>query len=93
MTDEEISRRLRLGRREALAVRDCLRALVREGELLSDSNFRYGTAEQFGAKRGVISANERGFAFFLPDDGSGDLFLPRRSLNGALHGDTYSPSM
>ncbi len=88
MTDDEISRRLRLGRREALAVRDYLRALVREGELLSDSRFRYGTAEQFGAKRGIISANERGFAFFIPEDGSGDLFLPRRSLQGALHGDT-----
>ena len=76
MTDEQISHRLRLGRREALAVRDYLRALVREGELLSDSRFRYGTAEQFGAKRGVISAHERGFAFFIPEDGSGDLFPP-----------------
>ncbi len=88
MTDDEISKELRLGRREALAVRDYLRALVREGELLSDSRFRYGTAAQFCAKRGVISANERGFAFFIPEDGSGDLFLPRRSLKGALHGDT-----
>lgn len=87
LTDTEISSRLHLKKQEAYALRDMLHALVREGELLSDSRYRYGTAEQFCAKKGTISGNERGFAFFLPDDGSGDLFLPRRNLRGALHGD------
>ena len=88
LTYEEISRKLKLGRKESLAVREMLRALVREGELLSDSQFRFGTAEQFGAKTGTVSGNERGFGFFVPTDGSGDLFIPHRSLKGALHGDT-----
>lgn len=87
LTDTEISSRLHLKKQEAYALRDMLHALVREGELLSDSRYRYGTAEQFCAKKGTISGNERGFAFFLPDDGSDDLFLPRRNLRGALHGD------
>ena len=87
LTDTEIAKRLRLKKQEAYALRDMLHALVREGELLSDSRYRYGTAEQFAAKKGTIAGNERGFAFFVPDDGSGDLFLPRNSLNGALHGD------
>ena len=87
LTDTEIAKRLRLKKQEAYALRDMLHALVREGELLSDSHYRYGTAEQFAAKKGTIAGNERGFAFFVPDDGSGDLFLPRNSLNGALHGD------
>lgn len=87
LTDTEISSRLHLKKQEAYALRDMLHALVREGELLRDSRYRYGTAEQFCAKKGTISGNERGFAFFLPDDGSGDLFLPRRNLRGALHGD------
>ncbi len=88
MTDTEIARRLRLGRREAFAVRDMLLALVREGELLTDARGRFGTAEQFGAKKGVFTGNERGFGFFAPDDGSGDLFIPRRATLGALHLDT-----
>ncbi len=88
LTDTEIAKRLRLKKQETYALRDMLHALVREGELLSDSRYRYGTAEQFQAKKGIISGNERGFAFFVPDDNSGDLFLPRNSLNGALHGDT-----
>lgn len=88
LTDTEIAKRLRLKKQEAYGLRDMLHALVREGELLSDSRYRYGTAEQFQAKTGTVSGNERGFAFFVPDDHSGDLFLPRSSLNGALHGDT-----
>ena len=62
--------------------------LYREGAILRDSSFRYGTKEQFHAKEGVLSANERGFGFFIPDDKKlSDLFIPRRALNGALHTD------
>lgn len=87
-TGEQIAKKLRLGKREALALGDILRSLIREGELLCDSRSRLGTAEQFGATVGTISGNERGFGFFMPADGSEDLFVPHRALNGALHGDT-----
>ena len=88
LTDEEIAKRLKLGRKESLGLRDILRALVREGELLSDSRYRYGTAQQFGAKKGTFSGNERGFGFVIPEDGTPDLFIPRRAVKNALHGDT-----
>ncbi len=88
MTPQEIASRLRLGRREASAIRAHLYALVRSGELLADKRERFGTAKQFGALEGKIAGNERGFAFFSPFDGSGDLFVPASSLHGALHGDT-----
>ena len=88
LTSEQIGRKLRLGRAETLAVRDMLHALVREGELLCDLNGRFGTSTQFCAKKGVFSGNERGFGFFVPDDGSSDLFIPHRATLGALHGDT-----
>lgn len=89
LTDEQMAKKLRLGKREASGLRDVLHALCREGELLCDSRFRFGTAAQFGAKRGTLSGNERGFGFFIPDDRAlPDLFIPRRALCGALHGDT-----
>ncbi len=88
LTPDEIAYKLKLGARERTAVREILRALVREGELLSDSRGRVGTAEQFRAKRGTISGNERGFAFFVPDDGTPDLFLPPHAVKDALHGDS-----
>jgi len=86
-TSEQICRLLRLGRRERDAVEDMLQALCQEGELLCDSRLRYGTAEQFGVKTGTFSANERGFGFFIPDDGGEDWFIPRRFTGGALHHD------
>lgn len=88
LTDTEIAKKLRLGKQEAYGIRDMLHALCREGELLKDSHYRYGTAKQFGAKIGTLSGNERGFGFFMPADSSGDLFIPHRFLNGAFHGDS-----
>lgn len=41
----------------------------------------------FAPIEGVIQGTAKGYAFFIPDDGSGDLFIPSRSLSGAIHGD------
>lgn len=87
-TDAEISRKLHLGRRESLALREMLRSLCRSGELLCDLKGRFGTAEQFHAVKGIYTGNERGFGFFTPEDGGEDLFIPRRASHGSLHGDT-----
>lgn len=86
-TDRQIASKLKLKPREANALKNILDELVREGALLRDSRFRYGTRKQFCAQKGTITGNARGFGFFVPDDGSGDLFIPHRALNGALHGD------
>lgn len=89
MTSEEIAAKLHLKGKAAAGLNDILFSLCREGELLRDMRGRLGTAEQFGAIRGTISGNERGFGFFVPDDPAlDDLFIPHRALQGAYHGDT-----
>ncbi len=85
LTSDEISRKLRLGRREAFAVHDMLSSLVREGELLCDRRGRFGTAEQFGAEEGVFSGSGKGYGLF--SSGETELFIPAKSANGAVHGD------
>ncbi len=87
-TAEQIAAKLRLRKSEYSALRQILDSLVKEGKLFRDEKKRYGTLTQLGAKKGKISGNERGFGFFMPEDGSPDLFIPKRALHGALHGDT-----
>ena len=89
LTAEEIAKKLRLKGKAAAAVEDILSSLVAEGELYRDMRGRIGTAQQFGAMRGTISGNERGFGFFVPDDAEeDDLFIPHRALRGAYNKDT-----
>ena len=89
LTADAIAKKLHLKGKAASGLEDMLRSLVREGELLCDLRGRYGTAQQFGAVRGTISGNERGFGFFVPDDPElDDLFIPHRALRGAFNKDT-----
>ncbi len=39
-------------------------------------------------KIGLVQGNEKGFGFFIPEDGSTDAFLPPREMKGILSGDT-----
>ncbi len=87
-TSAQIAKKLHLKKREQIEIDKLLRELVKEGKLCADQFGRFGTPEHFCAKLGKLSGNERGFGFFVPNDGSGDLFIPRKRLNGALHGDT-----
>lgn len=41
----------------------------------------------FESMRGVIQGTGKGYSFFIPDDGSPDLFVAMHDLNGAIHGD------
>ena len=88
LSGEKIAQKLRISKRDKAGLFDFLDELYLEGAILRDSSFRYGTREQFRAIEGILSANERGFGFFVPDDKNlPDLFIPRRALHGALHSD------
>jgi ribonuclease R len=55
------------------------------------SRNRNRSSSRGGASRelvGIVQANEKGFGFFVPEDGSPDAFLPPREMNGILNGDT-----
>ncbi len=87
----EILKILQIPYREKNRVLDLLTQLIKEGELYQNDEGRYGTSAGLGLIKGKISGHERGFAFLLPEDKTthpNDFFLPRKSLNGALHGDT-----
>ena len=89
-TEKQIFDALKIKQGERKQGRAVLDILEREGALLKDGRGAYSTPAQAGAVTGTISANERGFAFLVPDGKTGDmkdLFLPKHSLHGALDGD------
>jgi len=68
-----------------------LDSLVKDGLIFLNDGGRYGTAEGLGLIKGVLSGNERGFAFLVPEtkkEGEEDYFIAHKNLNGAMHGDT-----
>ena len=56
LTDDAIAKKLHLKGKAAAGLEEMLLSLCREGELLCDLRGRFGTAQQFGAMRGTISA-------------------------------------
>ncbi len=90
-TIAEILKILQIPFREKNRVVDLLVDLIKDGVLYQNEGGRYGTIEQLGFVKGKISGHEKGFAFLLPEDTvryPNDFFIPRKYLNGALHGDT-----
>ncbi len=90
-TANEILKILQIPYREKNRLTELLNALCEEGRVFQNDGGRYGTIEQLGLIKGTITGHERGFAFLLPEDKERyekDFFIPRKSLHGALHGDT-----
>ncbi len=69
--------------------KDAIRKIVEELESEGEIVYKNGRFVQFsnsGYYKGVLKGNERGFGFVITE--SGDFFIPNKSLNGALNGDT-----
>lgn len=74
------------GKAERESLFRLFKELESEGEIVRDERGRYVLPSELRLCKGVVQGNERGFAFLVREEG--DLFLPHRSLHGALHGDT-----
>jgi len=64
-----------------------LRAMQRDGQLLFNRRGALCLPEKIEVKSGRVEGHPDGFGFFVPDDKSGDMFLPEKEMRGVLHGD------
>ena len=61
--------------------------LLSENRLILTRKRKLALPEQTGLTYGRIQGNARGYGFFIPEDGSADLFVPADAMHGAMHGD------
>ena len=88
LTHRQICAELNLHDDEPIeAVRRRLRAMERDGQLLSNRRGAYGVAEKMDLIRGVIIGHRDGFGFLKPEDGSDDLYLSARQMRCGFDGD------
>lgn len=64
-----------------------LHAMERDGQIKQNSAGAYQLADDGNFIVGHVSSHRDGFGFLIPDDASGDLFLPEREMQKVLHGD------
>lgn len=74
-------------KRDRDALRNRLRAMVRDGQLIVDSRNVFAIAGRMELFGGRVSAHADGFGFLICDDDRDDIFLSHRSIRGVFHGD------
>ncbi len=89
ISEKTLFKRLNLVKQsEKRELKTVLNQLCKEEVLFDSGGGVYCLFSKCGFIRGTIKTHEKGYAFFIPDDGSPDLFIPPRHKNGAFQGDT-----
>jgi len=76
---------IRPGERETFARR--LRAMERDGQIMSNRRGAICIVNKLGLIRGRIQGHPDGYGFLIPEDGSTDLYLSSWEMSKVLHGD------
>ena len=71
--------------REAVQYR--LKAMCRDGQLISNRKDQFGLIEHMGLIKGRIIGHRDGFGFVKPDEGGSDLFISPRQMRQVFDGD------
>ena len=72
---------------EEEGLRRRLRAMERDGQLMTNRRGEYALVNEMELIPGRIEAHRDGFGFFIPDNGSGDIFLPARQMSEVFNDD------
>ncbi len=73
------------GQLEAFSRR--LQAMQRAGQLIQTRSGAFGLVDKMHLLKGRVQGHKDGFGFFIPDDGSEDLFLPPKQMRQVFDGD------
>lgn len=69
------------------ALRRRLNAMARDGQIIKNRKQSYGLTAHMDLLPGKVQGNKDGSGYFIPDNNSGDLFLPLREMSRLFDGD------
>lgn len=72
---------------ELEGLRRRLKAMVRDGQIMTNRRGGYALVQQLELVPGRIQAHRDGFGFLIPDDGGADIFLPAREMDAVFNDD------
>lgn len=61
--------------------------LMRDGRLILTKKKKFALPEQTGLVYGRIQGSAKGYGFFIPEDGSPDMFIQTEGMHGAMNND------
>jgi ribonuclease R len=64
-----------------------LRAMERDGQLITNRRGSYGLIDKMNLIRGRVVGHRDGYGFVIPDEEGGDLFLSARQMRAVFDGD------
>jgi len=70
------------------ALRRRLIAMSRDGQLISNRRGVFGLANRMELSKGLVQGTKDDYGFFIPADGSGDLYLSSTEMSKVFDGDT-----
>ena len=85
--EEEMVGILELEGKEIGEFVSCLDEMEKQGMIIRNRKGRYMLPAVMALVAGRLQVAKKGFGFLITDDGSEDVFIPKRELNGALNGD------
>jgi len=84
---KDIIHRMKVKQHEIGAVKILLNELVKSGEIARIKGNRYTLPRERNQFEGRLTVTQKGFGFVITDDDSEDIFIGRRSMADAIHGD------
>ncbi len=87
LNDFEIAEIFDIDKKQRKEFYDVLEQMEKDGELVVTRKKKYTIPEFYGLKKGRLQGHQKGFAFFIADDGSEDVYIPKDALNGAMNND------
>ena len=87
ISNEELFALLAIADHEKEILSYRLKAMLRDGQIMSDRRGRLCLVQRINLVRGKVQGHADGYGFFIPDDGSADMVLSPKEMRAVMHGD------